>query len=227
MKRSEINAILCRAKIFFNDMNFHLPPWAFWGPEDWIGLEEKTGEIRLSMIGWDTTDFSGGDFSRQGLTLFTMRNGIPASPRYGKPYCEKIMVVREEQETPMHFHWKKTEDIINRGGGNLVMQLYGSTESGGLSEKTLSTEINGIRKMVNAGETLILTPGESICLTPGMYHRFYGEKGMGNVLVGEVSTVNDDSSDNKFLEVRGRFPGIVEDEEVLHYLVSDYKNIYK
>jgi len=179
------------------------------------------------MIGWDTTDFSGGDFSRQGLTLFTMRNGIPASPRYGKPYCEKIMVVREEQETPMHFHWKKTEDIINRGGGNLVMQLYGSTESGGLSEKTLSTEINGIRKMVNAGETLILTPGESICLTPGMYHRFYGEKGMGNVLLGEVSTVNDDSSDNKFLEVRGRFPGIVEDEEVLHYLVSDYKNIYK
>ena len=208
-------------------MNFQLPPWAFWDPREWTGKADITEEIRETMIGWDITDFSGGDFSRQGLTLFTLRNGVPANQRYAKPYCEKIMIVREEQETPMHFHWNKTEDIINRGGGNLVMQLYGSTESGGLSEKTISTEINGIRKMVNAGEPLTLAPGESICLTPGMYHRFYGENGKGNVLVGEVSTVNDDFSDNRFLENRGRFPGIVEDEEVLHYLVSDYKNTYK
>ena len=34
---------------------------------------------------------------------------------------------REEQVTPFHFHWNKMEDIINRGGGNLLIQLYNST----------------------------------------------------------------------------------------------------
>lgn len=29
-------------------------------------------------------------------------------------------------------------------------------------------------------------------------HRFYGEKGKGKVLVGEVSMVNDDNTDNCF-----------------------------
>jgi hypothetical protein len=56
-----------------------------------------------------------------------------------------------------------------------------------------------------------------------MYHKFYGEKGKGKVLVGEVSAVNDDASDNRFFEPVGRFPQIIEDEAPLHLLVSDYK----
>jgi D-lyxose ketol-isomerase len=55
-----------------------------------------------------------------------------------------------------------------------------------------------------------------------VYHRFYGEPGKGKVLVGEVSMVNDDTSDNRFHEVIGRFPSIEEDVEPLHLLVSDY-----
>jgi D-lyxose ketol-isomerase len=55
-----------------------------------------------------------------------------------------------------------------------------------------------------------------------MYHRFYGEAGKGKVLVGEVSMVNDDNSDNCFYETIGRFPVIEEDEQPLHLLVSDY-----
>ena len=53
----------------------------------------------------------------------------------------------------MHFHWNKTEDIINRG---------------------------------------------------------------------EVSLVNDDVHDNRFLESVGRFPDIEEDLEALHLLVNNY-----
>jgi D-lyxose ketol-isomerase len=56
-----------------------------------------------------------------------------------------------------------------------------------------------------------------------MYHRFYGEPGKGKVLVGEVSMVNDDTSDNCFLEPVGRFPVINEDVPPLHLLVSDYQ----
>lgn len=68
-----------------------------------------------------------------------------------------------------------------------------------------------------------LSPGESICLEQGVYHRFYGEPGKGKVLVGEVSMVNDDASDNRFYEPVGRFPEIIEDEEPLHLLASDYR----
>jgi D-lyxose ketol-isomerase len=41
-------------------------------------------------------------------------------------------------------------------------------------------------------------------------------------MVGEVSMVNDDRLDNRFLDPVGRFPTIDEDEPPLHYLVSDY-----
>jgi D-lyxose ketol-isomerase len=132
------------------------------------------------------------------------------------------MIVEENQETPMHFHWAKMEDIINRGGGNLVIELYNATSENKLDTTTVHFKTDGITRTVKAGGKVILTPGESICLEPGMYHRFYGEAGKGKVLVGEVSMVNDDSKDNCFYETVGRFPVIEEDEKPLHLLVCDY-----
>ncbi len=51
---------------------------------------------------------------------------------------------------------------------------------------------------------------------------FIGETGKGKVLVGEVSAVNDDHTDNRFLEKLGRFPEIAEDVQPGHLLVGDY-----
>jgi D-lyxose ketol-isomerase len=42
------------------------------------------------------------------------------------------------------------------------------------------------------------------------------------VLIGEVSNVNDDETDNWFREPIGRFAAIDEDEAPMHLLVSDY-----
>jgi hypothetical protein len=221
MKRSEINGIITRGKEFFDEMKFRLPPWAFWTPEEWKKHGKECREIVENMLGWDITDFGSGDFSRRGLFLFTLRNGKPG--RGPKPYAEKIMIVEENQETPYHFHWQKAEDIINRGGGNLVIELYGSAADGSFSEEPVTVRIDGIERRVESGGTVVLTPGESICLEPGMYHRFFGENGRGTVLVGEVSAVNDDTTDNRFYEELGRFPDLVEDEEPLHLLVSDYR----
>ncbi len=221
MKRSKINAILGEAKEFFDTMNFCLPPWAFWKPEEWIEKKADCTEVIENMLGWDITDFGSGDFYKRGLLLFTLRNGNINVDK--KPYAEKIMIVEEMQETPMHFHWNKMEDIINRGGGNLVIELYNSDANEKLDHNTpVEVKIDGIRRKFAAGDKAILTPGESICLDQGLYHRFYGETGKGKVLVGEVSAVNDDNTDNCFAETIGRFPAVDEDEKPIHLLASDY-----
>ena len=174
------------------------------------------------MLGWDLTDFGSGKFHDRGLLLFTLRNGNPQ--RDNKTYAEKVMIVEENQETPMHFHWSKMEDIINRGGGNLVVELFNSDENEKPADTNVEVSIGGLRKNFSAGSRIVLNPGQSICFEPGMYHRFYGESGKGKVLLGEVSAVNDDKNDNRFLEKLGRFPEIVEDEPPLHLLVSEYQN---
>ncbi|WFS62249.1 D-lyxose/D-mannose family sugar isomerase [Pseudodesulfovibrio thermohalotolerans] len=221
MKRSEINALLRDAKEFFASFRFALPPWAFWSPEQWKG--KGASEVVQNQLGWDLTDYGADDFEHRGLILFTMRNGNLAA-NHPKKYAEKIMIVREDQICPMHFHWSKTEDIINRGGGNLVIELYGSTPSEDLAREPLAVSVDGFTRIVQPGGKIVLTPGESIFLEQGMYHRFYGEPGKGKVLVGEVSSVNDDNTDNRFHEPQARFPEIDEDEAPLHLLCTDYPN---
>ena len=221
MKRSEINRLQREAIDFFKNLNFHLPPWAFWSEDDWQKNKHRATEIIENKLGWDLTDFGLGDFYKLGLLLFTIRNGKVGEPK-GKDYAEKIMIVREEQVTPWHFHWSKMEDIINRGGGNLVIELCNSTKDERLANTPVTVQTDGITQTIDAGGKIILQPGESISLPPYLYHQFYSEKGKGWVLVGEVSRVNDDDKDNRFLESIGRFPQIEEDEPPLYYLCNEY-----
>ena len=223
MKRSEINFLIQEAISLFRHNGFHLPPFAFWAPEVWQEMDQSADEIRDNALGWDVTDFGLGNFAETGLLLFTIRNGNYAKKsQYPKGYAEKIMVVREEQVTPMHFHWQKREDIINRGGGNLVIEMHLADRQEQLSGEIFFVTIDGVRRQFGPGDSVILTPGESICLEPFLYHSFYGEKGGGSVMVGEVSDVNDDERDNRFLRAIGRFPTIVEDEPARYYLCNEY-----
>jgi len=223
VKRSQINAVLRDGKEFIASQNFRLPPFAFWTPQDWKGKGHECDEIRKNMLGWDVTDFAKGDYDRFGLLLFTIRNGNYHDPSDPKPYAEKVMIARPGQMTPMHFHWKKIEDIINRGGGNLVIKLYGSTESEELDEEgPVTVSVDGAVRTVPAGSELVLEPGESITLLQGMYHAFWADPTKGPVLIGEVSAVNDDNIDNRFAEPLPRFPQIEEDEPPLHYLCNEY-----
>jgi len=227
MKRSEINQILKDAKAFLTEKQFLLPPWAYWGIEDWKKNKKNkknAEEIISNMLGWDITDFGSGEFHKRGLFLFTIRNGKFNVDK--KTYAEKIMIVEENQETPMHYHWSKMEDIINRGGGNLIIELYNSTSDNKFDPTDVNYKKDGVKGSVKAGGIVVLTPGESISLEQGMYHRFYGEYGKGKVLVGEVSMVNDDAADNCFYETVGRFPTIEEDVKPLYLLVSDYKAFF-
>jgi D-lyxose ketol-isomerase len=132
------------------------------------------------------------------------------------------MIAEEGQVTPFHFHWSKIEDIINRGGGNLLIQVYNSTAEGGFDDTPVRLSVDGRNYEAPAGTVVRLTPGGSITLLSGQYHKFWGEPGAGKVLLGEVSMVNDDHTDNRFYDPVGRFPAIEEDEAPLYLLCREY-----
>ncbi len=227
MKRSEINQIMRLADSFIREQGFYLPPFAYWSPADWQQKGPEVSEIVNNRLGWDITDFGMGNFSQFGLFLFTLRNGNPENweSKSGKLYAEKIMIVEEGQITPMHFHWNKMEDIINRGGGDLKIQLYNSTPDEALdTENQVILSVDGVMHAFNPGEVLTLVPGESVCLPQYCYHKFWAEN--GRVLVGEVSMVNDDDTDNRFLEPVGRFSTIEEDEAPLYLLCNEYDQYF-
>lgn len=222
MKRSEINQILRESIDFIKEQGFNLPPFAFFKPDEWRTKGHEYDEIRRNMLGWDITDYGHGDFAKIGLFLFTVRNGNLKDLDNKKTYAEKILISDEDQYSPMHFHWHKMEDIINRGGGNLMVEVYNATDDEKLADTDVTVYLDGCVKTVSAGTVLRLTPGESITLPPRQYHAFWAEKGHGKVLIGEVSMVNDDNTDNRFYETQGRFPVIEEDEAPLYLLCNEY-----
>jgi D-lyxose ketol-isomerase len=132
------------------------------------------------------------------------------------------MISRRDQLAPMHRHEVKAEDIVNRGGGMLALELFMSAADGSIdrqAEVTVSTD--GVARRLPAGGRLLLSPGESVTLLPGVWHAFWAEG--KDVLIGEVSTVNDDETDNVFAEPVSRFAAIEEDAEPARLLVSDYR----
>ncbi len=229
MKRSEINQIMREASEFLRRMSFLLPPFAWWSAEDWRKRGSESRQIVANQLGWDITDFGSGDFSRIGLFLFTIRNGTMAelAKPAGKIYAEKVLIVQSEQVTPTHFHFKKMEDIINRGGGVLEIAFWNSTPEGGLADTPVVLCCDGVERTMQPGAAVSFPPGESVCIPAGVYHRFWGRAGAGTVLVGEVSRVNDDQVDNRFHEPVGRFPKIEEDASPLYLLTEDYRRYYR
>lgn len=206
-----------QAKAFMASCGFELPPFAHWSPEDWKDKGTECDEIRSCRLGWDITDFGANDFMNKGLLLFTLRNGTPGA---GKPYAEKLMIVEKGQVTPCHFHWSKQEDIINRAGGPLKIQVWPSDDQEQLAEGTVEIPMDGVLHTFQAGHSLSLAPGESITLNQRVYHKFWAEE--SRCLVGEVSAVNDDHEDNRFLHPQPRFSNIKEDEPPLHHLCNEY-----
>jgi len=242
MLRSEINTLIEEAKSFFVEMKWLLPPFAFFKLNDWgkiltnENLHLQYKDILDKGLGWDVTDFGSGDFYKNGLLLFTMRNGDINGVRN---YAEKIMIVRENQVTDWHYHWSKAEDIINRGGGNLIMELYNAADEDNPEpqpsekcdegvfddNKDVKVYLDGKWETVKPGGKISLKPGESITCPPRLYHTFYGDQGKGTVLVGEISKVNNDNIDNRFYAHLPRYTKIINDVLPQHLLCNEYNKI--
>ena len=222
MKRSVINAVMESAERMIADHGFALPPFAWWSPEEMQAHHEGTRIVEARM-GWDITDYGAGRFDEMGLFLFTLRNGRLSDLRGGggMAYAEKLLISRRDQLSPTHTHVIKAEDIINRGGATLAVRLNGSDPEGNYSKEHGGRVLcDGVWRDYGPGEVLTFAPGESVTLMPGDWHAFWGEG--GDVLIGEVSTVNDDLTDNIFVDPIGRFAEVEEDEAPRHLLVSDY-----
>ena len=223
MKRSRINQIMDQADDVIRSHGFTLPPFAYWTPEEFKARASDARHVIDTRCGWDITDYGDGGFDKMGLFLFTLRNGLQSDLARGGGMCyaEKLLISRQDQLSPMHTHVTKAEDIINRGGATLVVELFGSDDVGGFAEDRGGVVwLDGLRHNFDAGEKLRLAPGESVTLRPGDWHAFRGEG--GDVLIGEVSTVNDDETDNIFRDPIGRFAKVEEDVAPTHLLVSDY-----
>jgi hypothetical protein len=223
MKRSELNRCIAEADAFFAKNHFVLPPFAQWTPQEWDKQGPEADEIRHARLGWDVTDFASGNFSQTGLTVFTLRNGLSPDGKPSKVYAEKIIYVRDGQITPFHYHVSKMEDIINRGGkgsGSLVVQLHNSTDDGRLADTPVFVSSDGVRRRVDAGAAVTLGPGQSVTLPPFLYHTFYAVD--GDALIGEVSSLNNDDTDNFFLDKLPRFPAVIEDEAPTRLLCTEY-----
>lgn len=225
MKRSEINEAIIRAKKALDTVQFKLPCFSEWTMPEWENNKNKISCIKEVMLGWDVTDFGSEDFIHTGAVLFTLRNGNLYNTKIGVPYCEKVIVFRddEKQVIPFHYHNNKTEDIINRGNGIMEIELYHSREDGSMDGDTeVEIYMDGIVQHIQPGKIIEILPGASITLTPGIYHRFGGKKGAGDLVAGEVSKINDDNLDNVFAEEQKRFSDIVEDEPRLRLLCNEY-----
>lgn len=226
MKRSRINQIMAEADAMIRHYGFVLPPFAYWSPDEFRAqvAAGTAGRVVEAGMGWDITDYGQGDFDKLGLFLFTLRNGMLADLQRGGGMCyaEKLLISKQDQISPMHRHVIKAEDIINRGGATMAIELYGSDDAGGFAEdRGGAVMCDGVRRTFAPGEVLRFAPGESVTLMPGDWHAFWGEG--GDCLIGEVSTVNDDRTDNIFRDPIGRFAEVEEDEAPTHLLVSDYE----
>lgn len=214
MKRSEIEAAIDAAEAAFAAAGQVLPPFAKWTEADWSNAAPHATEAGL---GWDVTDYGMDDFAHTGLTLLTVRNSSPSSP---VPYAEKLMYLKAGQYAPMHRHRVKVEDIILRSASALVLELHPSAPDGQPDRsRAASVLCDGVAREIGADGLLRLRPGESVRLTTDIWHAFWAEA--EEAVVGEVSSVNDDVSDNIFEVPVPRFPTIEEDMPIRRPIVAD------
>jgi hypothetical protein len=114
---------------------------------------------------------------------------------------------------------EKKEDIICRAG-ELSLKLWPAEPAAGVQlPSTFMVPIDSEPTTIRTGRPFALAAGSRVTLVPGVWHEF--SPASSECVIGEVSTANDDTHDNFFLNPEvGRFPGIEEDEPAMVQLVS-------
>ena len=225
MKRSFIDARIDAMAALCERHGVRLPPFARWNEDDYRVDPGAARRIAQTGLGWNIVEFSPGGFAREGLAVFTLRMGDwrhLANGR-GRLYGEKALMAEDGQRTPHHYHIVKTEDIVNRGGARFVVELFKVDRAGAPLKERLRVLKDVETLDLEPGARVVLEPGESLTLEPFVAHAFWAEGGA--VLAGEVSLVNDDTSDNYFLPALPPEAPIEEDAAKRYVTVRDHARL--
>lgn len=140
----------------------------------------------------DVTDFGLGAWRQFELVLVDLAEE-PA-------YCDKLMYAQGGMRTPAHCHRSKKEDIICREQ----------------HRESIIVPVNREPAAILSGAVSELDARSRITLLPEFYPLSQ------QCILREVSTANDDTHDNYFVNPNiGRYPGIAEDEVAIVRLVSE------
>jgi len=89
------------------------------------------------------------------------------------------MHLAEDQKSVIHYHKSKMEDIINNGGGNILICFWKTLPDGKLSDEDLTLMVDAEPRLLKAGEELRLAPGQSVTIPQKTFHKFWAQKGRG------------------------------------------------
>ena len=145
MKRSEINRLIEDALKFFQEMHFKLPPLGYL---DTGAMEQAGGIVRGSgneSVGMGPHGFWYREFQCGRVAAFHPSKRESATRP--EALCGKNHDRPGGTGDPHAFSTgPKMEDIINRGGGNLMIQLYPSDREGGFAKKSFQVSLDGLKR---------------------------------------------------------------------------------
>ena len=221
MKRSELNRYIAEADAFFAKNHFMLPPFAQWTPQEWETKGPEVNEIRDPATGLGRDGFRFGRLPPDRPHGLHATNGLSPDGEPSKVYAEKIIYVREGQVTPFHYHASRMVDTLTEAGREARWWFHFTFHPrrrtrGNPSLCFLRWSSVSCRR----GRCGDAGSGQSVTLPPFLYHTFYAVD--GDALIGEVSSLNNDDTDNFFLDKLPRYPAVVEDEAPTRLLCTEY-----
>ena len=113
MKRSEVNKALRELEAMCQKYRCYLPLLPFTRRNG-----NQRSRIRRSpglLSGLDITDYGQGISIRSDSPHHHPQRQPDHAGKIPQGLREKLLFLKEGQYSPNHFHWYKTEDIINRG----------------------------------------------------------------------------------------------------------------
>ena len=117
--------------------------------------------------------------------------------------------------------------MLEKRGGILLIRVFNSLPDGSVDRSgDVRILMDGIESTVPAGTDVEITRGNSMTIYPGLFHLFTAKPGSGDLIVGEVSSVNDDRTDNYFEEERPRYIPVEEDCRMLFPLCNEYGKLF-
>jgi len=157
------------------------------------------GRVVTPWHGLDVTDYGLGNFDTVGLVAYVLDN------RRREGYAHKRLVLARNQICPNHYHWTKSETICCEDG-QILITLGGQAvrHGAGWDERCrlVDVEVNNVPVHHDHGQiemgtvAITLNAGDAIFLPHGTWHEFRAVGGFA--LAEEVSTFNDDDTDNVF-----------------------------